>query len=69
MIKNKLSQSMYKYKLRVEHMTRVRCKFFLLSEKMDKLSKKRRVECLRTRVLGLVVVVNSRVGWEAREGK
>jgi hypothetical protein len=60
------SQSMYEYKLRGEHMTRVRCKFFLCPKKWTNCQNKKRVDSLRTRVLGLVVAVNSR---DVLEGK
>ena len=58
---------MYEYKLRGEHMTRVRCTFFAGPKKWTNCHKKKRVDCLRPRVLGLVVVVNSRVGLEGKE--
>ena len=58
---------MYAYKLSGECMTRVRYAFFTRPIKRTNCQKKRRVECLRTRVLGLVVVVNSRVALEGKE--
>ena len=60
---------MYEYKLRGEHMTRVRCTFFAGLKKWTNCHKKKRVDCLRPRVLGLVVVVNSRVGLEGKENE
>ena len=58
---------MYAYKFSGERMTRVRYAFFTRPIKWTNCQKKRRVECLRTRGLGLVVVVNSRVGLEGKE--
>jgi hypothetical protein len=60
---------MYEYKLRVEHMTRVRCKFFSCPKKWTNCQKKGGwiPFAFRTRDLGLVVAVNSRVVLEGKK--